>query len=42
MDKIGEIIAHFEKGIKNLKLSVRQFENFDHRFADLELSQSAT
>lgn len=38
MDKIGEILAHFDKGIRNLKLSVKTFENFDSRFADLENS----
>ena len=36
MDKIGEIIAHFDKGVRTLKQSVRTFEGFDTRFADLE------
>lgn len=28
-------MAHFDKGVRNLKSSVRVFENFDQRFADL-------
>lgn len=42
MDKIGEILAHFEKGVRNLKLSVRSFENFDLRFAELENNEQKT
>ena len=41
MDKIGEILAHFEKGVRNLKYSVRAFENFDQRFAELEAAADA-
>ena len=39
MDKIGEILAHFDKGVRNLKMSVRTFESFDSRFAELETSE---
>ena len=42
MDKIGEILAHFDKGIRNLKLSVRTFEGFDSRFADLDSAETKT
>jgi hypothetical protein len=36
MDKIGEILKHFDTGVRNLKESVREFEKFDERFADME------
>ena len=42
MDKIGEILAHFDKGVRNLKMSVRTFESFDSRFAELETSEQKT
>jgi len=42
MDKIGEILAHFDKGVRNLKLSVRAFENFDGRFPELEGTEGKT
>jgi len=32
---LGEILKHFEEGIKHLKLSVRAFEHLDKRFAHL-------
>jgi len=35
MDKIGEILAHFDKGVRLLKQSIRSFENFDGRFMEL-------
>lgn len=38
MDKIGEILQHFDKGVRNLKTSVREFESFDDRFKDLEVN----
>ena len=38
MDKIQEILKHFDTGVKHLKNSVRTFEKFDERFADLEVN----
>ena len=38
LDKIGEILQHFDKGVRNLKTSVREFESFDDRFKDLEVN----
>ena len=35
LDKIGEILGHFEKGMKNLKRSVHSFEDFENRFKEL-------
>lgn len=40
MDKIGEILAHFDKGVRTLKQSVRAFEKFDARFAELDAANT--
>lgn len=42
MDKIGEILQHFDKGVRNLKSSVREFEQFDQRYADLNQDAANT
>ena len=31
VDKIGEMIVHLDSAIRELKNSVRSFENYDHR-----------
>jgi hypothetical protein len=41
LDKIGEILAHFDKGVRTLKQSVRAFEGFDARFAELDAAETA-
>lgn len=41
MDKIGEILKHFDIGVKHLKTSVREFEQFDLRFADFDRTDAA-
>ena len=40
MDKIGEILAHFDKGVRILKQSVQAFEKFDARFAELDAANT--
>jgi hypothetical protein len=35
LDKIGDILGHFDKGMKNLKKSVCTFEEFETRFKEL-------
>jgi hypothetical protein len=42
LDKIGEILGHFDKGIRHLKNSVREFERFDERYKDLSVDAAPT
>lgn len=42
LDKIGEILGHFDRGMRNLKKSVITFEDFETRFKELSGAQAST